>query len=376
MNITIFLKNVQKLGIPALLLIGAPNYACADYFYAGGLVGQAQGQVGADEMNQRMESLGYMAQAKVDGQNRSVWALYGGYQYSQYLSVEFGYVDLGTVRTRLSGSPVDIQDYLNSANLVHPRSASGYEFALLGTYPIDEKNSVYLRGGMMFATSRYRATSQTDFAKRLDDDKSAFIGIGYQYELNDRWGLRATYESYRVENERIGVYGVGLRYKFISAQRQINVPINVPTPAQVQQIATTAPAAPAVPDCLQNESQPNCERKSAAPLSIKLEVQFDTASATVKESFTHDIDELARFLTKNPSAKVTIEGHTDNQGNSEFNKTLSLQRAQSVQNILVSKYGVARERITAVGFGAEKPIGDNATPEGRAQNRRVMAEIK
>lgn len=71
-----------------------------------------------------------------------------------------------------------------------------------------------------------------------------------------------------------------------------------------------------------------------------------------------------------PGARITIAGHTDDRGRPEVNLLLSQQRAEAVAARLIAA-GVADARITAVGYGADRPVADNATAEGRAQNRRI-----
>jgi OmpA-OmpF porin, OOP family len=325
-------------------------------FYLGGTLGQAYGEVGADEMNRRMAELGYEAQAKVSGQDRTAWNVFGGYNLSDYVALELGYVDLGEVRTRLSGSPVDIADYLNSANLVHPRSASGAEVAALARFPFNDKHSVYLRGGWLFANSSYVANANSEFAKRSDKDGDGFYGVGYAYEINRRWGLQVGYERFKVEDENIGMFGLGLRYKFYAQQKPQPVVVSVAQPQPQPQVVS--------------DPQP-----LAAPVSLKLAVQFDTNSALVKPDFMADVIKLAELMKQHPQSKVVIEGHTDNQGGNQANQILSQKRAESVRNILVEKYAIAADRVSAVGYGEEKPIASNTTSEGRAQNRRVMAEL-
>ena len=213
-----------SLAAISLMIISTSARALDGNFYLGGQLGQAQGEVGAAEMNKRMAQLGYDAHARVSGQSRTAWELIGGYQYSEYLAFEVGYIDLGKVRTRLSGSPVDIQDYLNSANLVHPRSASGYELAISGRYPFDEKNSVYIRGGLLFANSSYKADAQTEFAKRSEDETDKFIGIGYGYKINERWEVQINAHNYRVEGEDIRLVGLGVHYTFYAKKKPVTSP--------------------------------------------------------------------------------------------------------------------------------------------------------
>ncbi len=83
------------------------------------------------------------------------------------------------------------------------------------------------------------------------------------------------------------------------------------------------------------------------------------------------LNDVADALIKgNPDSNITVEGHTDSQGQRQYNMDLGEKRAQSVRDHLVSR-GVAADRIKAVGIGPDRPIADNKTAEGRANNRRV-----
>lgn len=83
------------------------------------------------------------------------------------------------------------------------------------------------------------------------------------------------------------------------------------------------------------------------------------------------LDNVAQVLSAHPEIKrVNIEGHTDNVGDAAKNKDLSDRRAKAVVKYLASK-GVDAARLNGVGFGAERPVADNATDAGRANNRRV-----
>jgi OOP family OmpA-OmpF porin len=103
---------------------------------------------------------------------------------------------------------------------------------------------------------------------------------------------------------------------------------------------------------------------------IALYINFDTAKADIRPDSQPTVDQIATVLKQNPALKVSIEGHTDNTGAPAQNKTLSEQRANAVVAAIV-KQGVAASRMSAVGWGQEKPIADNRTEAGRAKNRRV-----
>ena len=99
-------------------------------------------------------------------------------------------------------------------------------------------------------------------------------------------------------------------------------------------------------------------------------LQFETGKAVIKQGSYSSLDDLAALMAKKPNFKLQIDGHTDNVGSAASNKKLSEKRAQAAKDYLVSK-GVDAGRITSRGFGKDKPVATNATPEGRAKNRRV-----
>jgi OmpA-OmpF porin, OOP family len=103
---------------------------------------------------------------------------------------------------------------------------------------------------------------------------------------------------------------------------------------------------------------------------IALYINFDTGKSEIKPESMGTIEQIATVLKAHPDLKVSIEGHTDNVGTPQSNKTLSQQRAKSVMSAVAQK-GVSVNRMTAVGWGQEKPIADNRSEEGKAKNRRV-----
>lgn len=102
-------------------------------------------------------------------------------------------------------------------------------------------------------------------------------------------------------------------------------------------------------------------------------VLFDTDKDNIKPAFYSDLHEVLAVLEKNPTLTIEIQGHTDNVGGAAYNNALSQRRADAVMNYLVGK-GIAEKRLTAVGYGFDKPVASNDTKEGRAQNRRVQLE--
>jgi len=103
---------------------------------------------------------------------------------------------------------------------------------------------------------------------------------------------------------------------------------------------------------------------------MALYINFDTGKSDIRPESRPIIDQVVALLKGNPDLKLSIEGHTDNVGTPQDNKTLSEQRARSMMNAIVSQ-GIAAARVSAVGWGQDKPAADNRSEEGRAKNRRV-----
>ncbi len=101
-----------------------------------------------------------------------------------------------------------------------------------------------------------------------------------------------------------------------------------------------------------------------------LYINFDVDKSTISNDGIETVNEIAVALKKNPTLKISIEGHTDNSGNSTHNKTLSANRAEAVKEKLTSN-GIDKNRLSTVGFGSEKPIATNDSEENKAKNRRV-----
>jgi OOP family OmpA-OmpF porin len=119
-----------------------------------------------------------------------------------------------------------------------------------------------------------------------------------------------------------------------------------------------------------------CTLKLTEKVGITLSLNFDTDKADIKPDFADEIGKVAVFMRQYPGSSVVIEGHTDNTGNSDYNQKLSQRRAEAVADSLVRDHGIAGDRVKAVGYGDTRPVADNNTSAGRAQNRRVEAAIE
>ena len=118
---------------------------------------------------------------------------------------------------------------------------------------------------------------------------------------------------------------------------------------------------------------PDTCNRSFAELLTDNQIQFRTSSSQIGSESASLLESIAQ-MTKSCPGNILIEGHTDNIGNADSNMQLSLARASSVRSFL-GNIGVDVGRISTAGFGAERPIADNSTSEGRAANRRIVITV-
>ena len=130
--------------------------------------------------------------------------------------------------------------------------------------------------------------------------------------------------------------------------------------------------------------QIRAERPLAPPPKVVLtessiqildKIQFKLGSDELLDVSFPLLDEIGKVMVENDQLElVEIDGHTDNTGGAARNRELSKQRAESVRQYLIGK-GISKDRLIAKGFGPDKPIQPNDTPEGREANRRVEFNI-
>ncbi|RUO25985.1 hypothetical protein CWE09_04455 [Aliidiomarina minuta] len=283
--------------------------------------------------------------------------LFGGYQFNPNFAVEGGYFDLGSFDYTANTNP--------DGSLSGALKFSGWNVDLVGMLPLSDRSSLFARIGVhngrtkaSFESSGAVNVQTSEYRSREVDYK---IGVGYQYHLSEAVSLRAEVERYRMDDavgnsSDIDLLSVSAIYRFGARQQSA---VETP-PAARTRTQTPAPAPPVA------ATQEYCSA---------LEIQFEIGNENIERANREHMLVLARFLTKYPQTKATIEGHTDNVGNEADNQRLSQQRAQSVANYLVSEHDVAVQRLTAVGYGETRPIADNRTVAGQQANRRINAVI-
>lgn len=138
------------------------------------------------------------------------------------------------------------------------------------------------------------------------------------------------------------------------------------------------PAEPAVAEPEEPEEEPvvaeepkNLEiQKNVIRLKPGIRILFETNSDQLLDASFPILDEVASVMEQNQRLRIRVEGHTDSDGKPDHNLDLSNRRAASVRSYLIGK-GIPEERLESHGCGQNTPIADNATDDGKQQNRRV-----
>jgi OOP family OmpA-OmpF porin len=110
---------------------------------------------------------------------------------------------------------------------------------------------------------------------------------------------------------------------------------------------------------------------------VTLKINFDFDKSDIKPQYYQELADFASYMRQQQSFTVVeIAGHTDSVGSDEYNQKLSERRAKAVRDYLVNELGMDDKLFSAVGYGESKPIASNDTDAGRAENRRILAELK
>jgi outer membrane protein OmpA-like peptidoglycan-associated protein len=119
----------------------------------------------------------------------------------------------------------------------------------------------------------------------------------------------------------------------------------------------------------------NAQRTETGILvNLKSSLLFSSDSAVLQPAAVEQLAQLGDILARYPEDRIVIQGHTDSTGSVKHDEELSLRRAEAVRDVLASR-GVNPRQMLVEGAGSAHPIGDNSTPEGRAENRRVELHI-
>lgn len=282
--------------------------------------------------------------------------------------------------------------------------------------------------------------AEFDGNQATDDETQLRGGLGLRYLLNEHWALKADARLIYSEeaNALDHLYSVGLSYAFKPQRKKAAVVATAPvvaadgdndgvidandncpsTPAGVlvdsngcaldsdgdgvanykdncQGTVANAPVdaagcaldsdndgvadyqdnCPATPAGRQVDES-GCKYVLNKTEEVTLKINFASNSNVVTDYHFIEIKKVALFMKKYSDVNTVIEGHTDDRGADNYNTALSQGRAEAVRDILINRYGIAANRVSALGYGESRPIASNDTKKGRLANRRVVAVME
>jgi len=194
--------------------------------------------------------------------------------------------------------------------------------------------------------------------KTLNTWVSPSFALGLKYQINKKLAIFAEENAFFFQNNQ-PAKPKNNEHNALELQHTIGLSITLGEGKPVEVTTKVINDLPVVSDKTKNVLQ-----------NALVGVQFETGSDVIKSESFPKLDDVVAELKENPSLKLAINGYTDNTGDADKNLALSQKRADAVKAYLVGK-GIDEARLKATGFGIANPVADNATPEGRAKNRRV-----
>jgi outer membrane protein OmpA-like peptidoglycan-associated protein len=206
-----------------------------------------------------------------------------------------------------------------------------------------------------------------------------FGGLGAELYLQRRFSVRLELESYDTDAALLSLNLIK-RFGFKSKARaksvilpqvepQTLVIVPVVVDSDLDGLLDDEDQCPYTPRDLTVDDR-GCAAFDGKLGDLIANIQFEVNSASLTETSKTALSEIVNMLKSYPAVKIDVQAHSDNTGSARYNKKLSQKRAESVVDYLRQK-NITGSRLTAEGFGEEKPIADNNTKYGRAKNRRV-----
>ena len=370
-------RLIALAGLGALL--AAPAFAQdTSHFYGGVGAGLARS---ANETARTTGVLlpGVDTLSSSSDRNDNAFKVFGGYQINRNIALEAGYYSLGKSRFTTLTSP--------DGSLSSSTKVRGLNFDVVGTLPFTQRFSGLARVGAHHAFSKenYSGTGANAgvAASTKHNNTNYKVGVGLQYELTPALWIRGEVERYRVKDvtgrrNNIDMTSVSLVFPFGRAAPRVvaAAPVYVaPAPMPAPVVVIAPPPAPA----------PVVMAPAPQRVSFSADTLFGFDKDTVRPEGMTALDTFSKELQGTNYQSITVEGHTDRMGSTDYNQALSNDRASTVKDYLVTRGKLDPAKINAVGKGEGSPVtqaADCPDKQSRATlitclqpDRRVEVEV-
>lgn len=380
------IKTSGTLGLAILAVLASANAAAAEPgFYGGFNVGQSAATIDDERITSTLLGQGFTTVSIDDDDRDTGFKVFGGYQFGRHFALEGGYFNLGEFGYTATTVP--------AGTLTGNIKLQGVNLDALGILPFTERFSAFARVGVIYAEAKDTFTSTgavlvTDPNPSKRDTNYKF-GVGLQFDLTEKIGMRAEVERYRIDD------AVGNKGDVDLASLGLVVRLGPPAQTPIGPAPIAAASCSTMDD--DGDGVNNCDDKCPGsqagqaigpdgcpvPLTIDLKgVNFDFDKATLRPDGVVILDEAISILGRYPDLRVEVAGHTDSIGSDAYNQGLSERRSRTVYDYLTGHGIDAGRLIGPNGYGESRPIAPNTNPdgsdnpEGRARNRRSELNVQ
>ncbi len=325
--------------------------------------------LGITELDPDTGSTGY----SLTNERDTGFKLYAGFDYSERLTVEGFYVDMGAAELgnhviKPDGT-IDYSTMGVSALWYFWRNGNNEGSTLR------KGLQLYVHGGLSFLDN----TASVSYTQ--DNSVQVQYGAGVEYGLKNGLALRAGLDLY---DKDAGMAFVGILKRFgTKSKRKIKEePVIEPVIEVVPEVVVIADVDTdkdgvfdRLDECADSPLDIDVDEKGCSIIAVEIEgVNFELQSFELTKDSKRILNEAALVINANPELRIEVQAHTDSKGSEKYNLKLSEQRAASVKKYLVSQ-GVDSNQLESKGYGESQPVADNKTEEERAKNRRVELNV-
>jgi OOP family OmpA-OmpF porin len=326
-------------------------------WYLGGNLGDARARIEEQKIRDDLLGSGFTLNSFSKDESHIGFKLFGGYQFGTYFALEGGYFNPGSFSFLAGTTPpgtldgkIDVQGGFLDAVGMLPLGGSLSAFARIGANYADVSDT-FTGTGAVHVLDGDRGKSAVNYK----------FGAGLQYRISRTFAARLEAERYRIDDGvgnrgDIDLFSLGLTYRPGIVATPVAAAVAAPTVAAPVPVVVAAPVRMS---------------EYCAVLDFQFEINRDEIQREEREKLAV----LGTFLRKYPQTTVVVEGHTDNVGTPANNLQLSQRRADSVVAYLRDRSKIEASRLSAVGYGDTRPLGDNLTEEGKRRNRRINAVV-